>query len=158
MNAIERLKSGFGYAWAALCLVAVLATFVGMGFWERTLAEGAGLHVSPRFSGGEVRETIDHGSYRTLLHRMVFDGLTGARTEGFVQIDWVPLEKQFLPGSLREDFDIDGDGTKEIGILLDTTADKAELVHRASWVVGLDPVIVADSERILRVRLRNPRK
>jgi hypothetical protein len=34
---------------------------------------------------------------------------------------------------------------------------KAELLRQAAWVLGAEPLVAADSERILRVRLRNPR-
>ncbi len=158
MTIIRKLTSVFGYMWAVLCLVVVLATFVGWGFWEKTLAQGTGLHISPRFSGGEVRQAIDHGSYRTLLHRLVFDGLVSERADGFVQIDWVPQGKQSLPSMLEEDFDINGDNTIEFRVRLDTASGKVELLKQTSWVLGLEPVISADSERILRVRLRNPDK
>ena len=153
MKVIAMLKSGFGTTWAVLCLVIVLATFMGSGFWERTLAKGTGIHVSARFSGGEVRQVIDHGAYQTLLHRLVFDGLLSDRTEGFVQIDWVPGKNQSLPTRLEEDFDIDGDGSNEIRIRVDMRSGKAELLHQTPWVLGVDPLIAADSERILRVRL-----
>ena len=156
MNIIQKLKPGFGYTWAILCFIIVLATFLGLNYWERTLAQDTGIHISPHFSGGEVRQTIDHGSYKTILHRIVFDGLRRERSEGFVQIDWVPNDKQALPSSLEKNFDIDGDGSIEIGVYLDTAAQKAELRRRATWVLGLEPLIAADSERILRVRLRNP--
>jgi hypothetical protein len=157
MKAIAMLKSGLGYTWAALCIVIVLATFIGMNFWQQSLAEGAGIHVSARFSGGEVRQVIDHGAYETKLHRLVFDGLITDRAEGFVQIDWVPREHQSLPSMIEEDFDIDGDGSNEIGVRVDMIGGKAELLRQASWVIGVDPMIAVDSERILRVRLRNPR-
>jgi hypothetical protein len=158
MKVIERLKSGFGYTWSALCIVVVLATFLGLGFWERTLAKGTGIHVSPRFSGGEVRQIIDHDTYQTKLHRLVFDGLVSDRAEGFVQIDWVPRENQFLPAIVEEEFDIDGDGSIEIRVRVDMVAGKAELLRQVPWVLGVDQLIAADSERILRVQLRNPRK
>jgi hypothetical protein len=158
MKVIERLKSGFGYTWAALCIVVVLATFLGLGFWARTLAKGTGIHVSPRFSGGEVRQVIDHDTYQTKLHRLVFDGLVSDRAKGFVQIDWVPRKNQSLPAIVEEEFDIDGDGSIEIRIRVDTVAGKAELLRQAPWVLGVDQLIAADSERILRVQLRNPGK
>jgi hypothetical protein len=158
MKVIEGLKSGFGYTWAALCIVVVLATFLGLGFWERTLAKGTGIHVSPRFSGGEVRQIIDHDTYQTKLHRLVFDGLVSDRAEGFVQIDWVPRENQSLPAIVEEEFDIDGDGSIEIRVRVDMVAGKAELLRQVPWVLGIDQLIAADSERILRVQLRNPRK
>jgi hypothetical protein len=156
MKIIQKLKSGLGYTWAVLCLVLVLATFIGLGFWEHMLTKETGIRVSPRFSGGEVRQTIDHGFYRTVLHRLVFDGLVGERAEGFVQIDWVPQEKRSLPTTLEEDFDIDGDASTDITVRLDTAAGRAQLLRKAAWVLGPEPLIAADSERILRVRLRNP--
>jgi hypothetical protein len=158
MKVIAALKSGLGITWALLCLLGVLATFIGLGFWERTLADGTGIRVSARFSGGEVRQTIDHGAYQTLLHRLVFDGLIRERAQGFVQIDWVPREHQSLPSVIEEDFDIDGDGSVEIRVRADLTTGKAELLRQAPWVLGADPLVAADAERILRVRLRNPRR
>jgi hypothetical protein len=158
MKAIEIIKSGLGYTWAALCLVIVLATFIGMNFWANTLARGTGIQVSPRYLGGEVRQSVDHGQYLTLLRRPVFDGLLGERSEGFVQIDWGPKDQQSLPALIEEEFDIDGDGTGEFGIRLDTVAARADLTKKKPWVLSADSVITVDKELILRVRLRNPRK
>ncbi len=158
MKAVAALKSGLGYTWAALCLVIVLATFIGLGFWERTLARGTGVHISARFSGGEVRQVIDHGKYQTKLHRRVFDGLVGDRAQGFVQIDWVPEKDQSLPALIEESFDIDGDGSNEVGVRVDTASGNVELRQQATWVLGAEPLITADSERILRILLRNPRR
>jgi hypothetical protein len=158
MTIFQKLRSGIAYTWAALCLVVILATFMGMGFWERTLAKGTGIHVSARFSGGEVVQTFDHGLYRTLRHRPVFDGLLRERGEGFVQIDWVPLEKQSLPSTIKEILDIDGDGRIDLSVEVDTSAGKVQLVRNAPWVIGPEPLISVDSEKILRVRLKNPSK
>lgn len=158
MKAIEFLRAFLGYTWAALCLVIVLATFIGLNFWSRSLADGTGIQVSPWFTGGEIRRSIDHGIYRTQLHRPVFDGLVGERSEGFVQIDWVPDENLSLPALIDEEFDIDGDGTSEFRVRLDTVAARAELQKNKPWVLGADNVIMADAEQILRVRLRNPNR
>jgi hypothetical protein len=154
MKLLEGIKAGAGITWAALCLVIVLATFVGLGFWAKTLATETGIHVSPRFTGGEIRTAIDHGAYRTLLHRPVFDGLVGERRDGFVQIDWVPREKNALPPALEEAFDIDGDGSADCSVRLE--GGKAVLLGHAPWVLDPEPVVEVDSERILRLRLRNP--
>ena len=158
MKAIEIIKSGLGYTWAALCLVMVLATFIGMNFWANTLAQGTGIQVSPHYTGGEVRRSVDHGQYLTLLRRPVFDGLLGETSEGFVQIDWVPKDQQSLPTLIEEEFDIDGDGTGEFSIRLDTVAARADLIKKKPWVLSTDSVIAVDKEQILRVRLRNPLK
>jgi hypothetical protein len=156
MKAILKLQSALGYTWAALCLIIILGTFLGLNSWEQILAKRAGIHVSPRFSGGEVRQTVDHGMYQTLVHRPVFDGLLGERTEGFVQIDWVPHGKQTLPAILEEEVDIDGDAAIEISLRIDTARNEVQLTRRAPWVLDAEPLIAAGAERILRVQLRNP--
>lgn len=158
MKPKEIIKSSLGYTWAALCLIIVLATFIGLNFWSRTLAFETGIQVSPRLTGGEVRLSVDHGQYHTKLHRLVFDGLLGERSDGFVQIDWVPKENQTLPARIEEEFDIDGDGTSEFSIRLDTLAAKADLFNKKPWVLSAESVIRVDAEQIVRVRLRNPRK
>ena len=66
--------------------------------------------------------------------------------------------QQSLPALIEEEFDIDGDGTAEFGIRLDTVAARAELIKKKPWVLSADSVITVDKERILRVRLRNLRK
>ena len=155
---IQKLKSILGYTWAGLCFIVILATFLGLNVWERTLANGTGIHVSPVFSGGEVRQSIDHDTYRTQIHRPVFDGLISERAEGFVQIDWVPMDKQQVPAIIQEDLDINGDSIAEIHATVNTISGKVWLTHKVSWVLEAEPLVKADSEQILRIRLRNPRK
>jgi hypothetical protein len=125
---------------------------------ERILAKRTGIHVTPVFSGGEVRQTSDHRVYRTSVHRMVFDGLISERAEGFVQIDWTPKEKQALPPILEEDFDIDGDFLVEFSVRVDTNVGSVHVIRKAPWVLGAEPLIAIDSEKILRVRLQNPHR
>jgi hypothetical protein len=158
MKGTDRLRSGLGYAWAGLCLVIVLATFIGLNFWSEALARATGVKISPWFSGGEVLESVPHEGYQTLLHRPVFDGLLAARAEGFVQIDWVPQSGRALPSEIEEDFDIDRDGVRDLTVQLDTAGNRATLVRHAPWVLGADDVIASEQERILRVRLRNMEK
>jgi hypothetical protein len=157
MNAIRKLKSVCGYTWAALCFVLILATFLGLNSWERLVA-GTGIHVSPRFSGGETLRTIDHGTYRTLLHRPVFDGLLGERSDGFVQVDWVPREKQRLPAILEEELDIDDNAGSDIRLRADIVGGKVALLQKATWVLAPEPLVAIGQERILRILLRNPRR
>jgi len=58
-----------GYAWACACLVVVLVMFTGSDYLSDKLASATGITVSPRYSGGEVIRSIDHGTYKTILHR-----------------------------------------------------------------------------------------
>ncbi len=157
MNAIQKTKSILGYSWAVFCMILVLATFVGMGVWAQVLARATGVKVSPRFSGGEIARVIDHASYQTMLHEPVFQGLIEQRTGGFVQIDWRPREHQALPPVLDEEIDVDGNGTVDLRIRVDTLSDSTRLTPLQWWVIGEDKLIVAEGERILRIRLRNPR-
>jgi hypothetical protein len=158
MKLLKTIKSILGNAWAILCLVIVLATFVGLNFWARVLANGTGIQVAPRYSGGEVKLSTDHVTYRTLVHRPVFDGLLSERRSGFVQIDWVPKEKQVLPALIEEDFDVDHDGSIDFSVRLDAAAARADLNKKKEWVLSADNVIGIDGEMILRVQLHNPRK
>jgi hypothetical protein len=115
---VKRMKSILGYFWAASTILVVLAAYVGNGFFSRQLATATDIKVSPRFTGGEVVKTIAHDAYRTSIHRPVFDGLFGPRSDGFVQIDWRPAAK--LPPLLQEKIDYDGDGREDFLIVLDT--------------------------------------
>jgi hypothetical protein len=149
------IKSVFGYSWAALCMVIVLATFFGMGVWPRVLANTTGVRVSPWYSGGDVAFQVDHGAYSTLLRKPVFDGLFAPRREGFVQIDWIPKGNGSLPASIEEALDVDGDGTLDLNIRIDSTSGSTRLTPLREWVLDAEKPIVAGKERIVRIRIRN---
>jgi hypothetical protein len=158
MKSAVRARSLLGYSWAALCLVIILATFIGLGSWAQGLASVTGVQVSPWFSGGEVVRTIDHDSYKTLVHRPVFDGLFSERAQGFVQVDWVAAPHRSLPAELRERFDVDGDGKPDAAVSVETASSTTRLETLQPWVLGADELIVAEQDRILRIRLRNPHR
>src|SRR5512136_1900572 len=88
-------KSVLGYTAAVLGIPIMLAglfafiapELVGMSFISAT-----GLKTSANWTGGEVAQTIDHGTYQTEVHRPVFDALIGERRQGFVQVAWRPPE------------------------------------------------------------------
>lgn len=145
-----------GYTWGALCIVVVLATFFGLGFWPKALANATGIKVSPIYTGGEVARVIDHGVYRTVVHEPVFDGLFTKRSEGFVQIDWVPTEGNPLPEVIEEELDVDGNQTADLRIRIHPADGDCRLMPIAGWVLETEKMIAADQERIVRIRLRNP--
>ena len=103
-----RLKACIGYAIAILTIPISLATLFGMSFFSHQLVDITGIKVSPWFTGGEIVQVIDHGTYRTLMHRPVFDGLISERTIGFIQIDWEPGNN--LPLIIRDEIDYNSDG------------------------------------------------
>ena len=151
---MNRLKSILGHTWAILALPIILATFMGLDFWAKSLAKVTDVKISPWFSGGEVVRILVHENFQTLLHRQVFDGLIRERKVGFIQINWVPFGKN-LPSIIDEDIDIEGDGTNDFHIQFNTLTNRAYLTDHSDRIIGIEAVYNLGKERAVRVRLRN---
>ncbi|MBP2652721.1 MAG: hypothetical protein H6Q73_290 [Firmicutes bacterium] len=130
-----RLKGAFAYMVAVLMTFVALAALMGGTFLAAKLVNATGVKVSPWYTGGEVVQTIDHGSYRTLIHRPVFDTLVGQKKDGFIQIDWEPLGA--LPEKISEDIACFGNSNKDFHINLDTKTNVAELTSYNPEVISL---------------------
>jgi hypothetical protein len=150
---MSKLTAIAGYTLAVLAMVVVLATFIGMNFWADKLVAVTGLKVSPWFTGGEVVRTIDHGSYQTRIHRAVFDGLVSEYSQGFIQVDWTPLEA--LPATIDEVIDINDDGQQVFRIELDTRSGLANLTASNHQVLGLKGTYKLKKAWAVRVLLSN---
>jgi hypothetical protein len=120
-----KLKGFLGHIWALFAFFIALATFVGFDTLPRVLVASTGLTVSPRFTGGEIVRTVDHGGYKTHIHRPVFDGLIGERQEGFIQLNWEPSAG--LPLVIQEEIDYDGDHREDFLVTLDTKTGNASI-------------------------------
>ena len=155
---MRKLKSILGHGWALLAVPILLATFIGMNFWAGTLATSTGVIVSPWFTGGEVARTIPHDGYTTAVHRPIFRGLIGERAEGFVQVRWKPDKGKTLPAQIDEAIDLDGSGTPDFRVQLDTGACQAVVIPQSARVLGLSEVINLGQDRAVRVLLRNTRR
>ena len=131
---MKTLKGILGYGWAFLTIFIVLATFMGNDYFSAKLASATGITVSPWFSGGEIVQTVDHGSYKTYIHRPVFDGLIGERREGFIQLKWEPYEG--LPPGVQEQIDYNGDKKADFLITLNTQTGDATLTAHSSTVLS----------------------
>jgi hypothetical protein len=151
---MSRLRAFFGYAWAAMALPIILATFTGNNFWAEKIVKGTGLKVSPWYTGGEVVQTIDHQQYQTLIHRAVFDGLVWKRNQGFVQINWQGSDDEF-PGLIDEAIDYDRDGIEDFRIRLNTKTGVVGLIAPKPYVLRVEQVYRLKNERVVRVLLRN---
>ncbi len=125
-------------------------------FLGGALARYTGVKISPRFSGGEVVLVKDHGTYTTSVHRPVFDGLLGERREGFVQVDWEPVTA--LPGTIREEIDVFGDGTSELQLILNTADGRARYENRPPAVRGNPKPARRRSGWAIRIKAINPGK
>ena len=146
---MRRLRSILGYGWAALTLVIVLATFMGNTYFSQRLAAASGVSVSPWFSGGEIAGVIEHEGYRAYVHRPVFDGLVGERSEGFIQIDWKPADA--LPRLITESIGIAG--AEPIVLQLDTQTGVARLTSHAPEAPGIERTYRLRDGWAARVRL-----
>lgn len=149
---MKRLRRIAGYAWAAACIVAVLTTFFGNDYFTAKLATATGITVSARFTGGEIIRTAEHGAYRTLVHRPVYDGLIGERSEGFIQIEWRPVTG--FPPVIDEDVDFTGDGQADFAFRLDTAAGSGTLTPISPAVVALQTLVKVEQGWVARVALR----
>jgi hypothetical protein len=156
---MAKLKSVLGYTVAALSmpiLIAALAMWTVFDTLPGQLASAAGLKTSANWTGGEVLQTLDHGTYQTEIHRPVFDALIGEHKEGFVQVAWRPADG--LPARIDEEIDADADGQADFRIELDTVTRQASLTPHSPNVIELQGVYDLDETLAIRVKLKNPRK
>ena len=152
------LKSVLGCTAAALgipIMVVALAGFAGVDLGGPFIA-ATGLATSANWTGGEVAQTIDHGTYRTEVHRPVFDALIGERKEGFIQVAWRPPDA--LPARIDEEIDTDADGRADFRIELETATRQASLTPYSPNVVELEGVYRLSETLAVRVKLKNPRR
>jgi hypothetical protein len=153
---MSHIKTCLAYGWAALAVPIVLATFMGMEPLAAKLVAATGLHVHPIYTGGEVAQTIDHGPYRTLVHRPVFDGLVGQRENGFIQIKWQLKDPNApnLPETIDELIDFDTNGSNDLRILLNPATRETRIEILDLRVLSVDRVIAVPDGWIVRANLR----
>ena len=166
----KKIQAALGITWAVLALPIVLVTFVGMNSLAPKLVSSTGLTISPKYSGGPVVRTIDHGAHLTRIHRTVFEALIGQSRTGFVQVDFVlpqPSENApsapgdaeasapKLPEKIDEEIDFDGNGAPDFRITAAPASGSATVVPLGSDVVGLDETLQLEKGLAVRVKLRN---
>jgi hypothetical protein len=153
---MSKLKAFLGYTFAALSPLIVLISFLGLDSMAEPFIAATGLTVSANFTGGEVVQTVDHAAYQAAIHRPVFDALIGERKEGFVQIDWAPLDA--LPSLFEEEIDANGDGEADMRLQVDTADEEATLTAYAPWVLEVEGTYRLPEMLAVRVKLHNPNR
>ncbi len=151
------LKSILGFTVAALSIpimIAAVLVFTVFSSLGGQLISATGLTTSANWTGGEVTQTIEHGAYRTEIHRPVFDALIGEHKEGFIQVAWRPPED--LPARIDEEIDFDADGQADFRIELEPTSKQATLTPYSPNVLELEGVYDLGDKLAIRVKLRNP--
>ena len=155
---MARLKSVLGYTVAALCIPIMIAVVLGprVAPLGQAFISATGLKTSANWTGGEVVQTLEHGTYQTDVHRPVFDALIGEHKKGFVQVAWRPPEA--LPARIDEEIDADADGRADFRIELETATKQASLTPYSPNVIELQGVYDLEETLAVRVRLKNPRQ
>jgi len=154
---MAKLRSVLGYIVAALSIPLMIAAVAGFAFpLGEAFVSATGLEHSANWSGGEVVQTFEHGTYQTEVHRPVFDALIGEHKEGFVQVAWRPADA--LPARIDEEIDADADGQADFRIELETAARQATLTPYSPDVMELEWVYDLGETIAIRVTLKNPRQ
>ena len=97
-----------------------------------------------------------HAYPETRIHQTVFQALIGERREGFVQVDWAPIDA--LPDTIDEEIDYDGDGSADFRVEFDTQARQADITSYSEQVISLEGIYQVREEALaIRVRLENIR-
>ena len=133
---MKTIKGILGYMWAFLAVFIVLATFFGSDYFSGKLASATGITISPWYSGGEIVRTIDHGAYKTYIHRPVFDALIGEKKEGFIQLKWEPHAG--LPLKIQEKIDYDDDRKEDFLITLNTKTGDTTITTQSPTVLSVE--------------------
>lgn len=151
-KSMDRVKSILGYTAAVLALFVVLATFMGNRYFSHKLVSATGIKVSPWYTGGEIVKVVEHDTYRTFIHRPVFDGLISERQEGFIQINWE--SRTGLPPVIRENVDYDGDNRADFIVTLNTATGDTSITGYNPAVVSVKHTYKLDKGWAVRILLR----
>jgi hypothetical protein len=158
---MAKWRSFLGYTVAALSIPIMIVAALGTHFpggpeFVYGFVSATGLKHSANWTGGEVVQTLEHGAYRTEVHRPVFDALIGERKKGFIQVGWAPPDA--LPARIDEEIDADADGHADFRIELDTATQQASLTPYSPNVIELSGVYNLGDRLTIRVGLKNPRR
>ena len=146
------LKWFLGYTWAGAAIIIALATFVGYNYFSQVFADVTGLTINPRYSGGEIIKIVDHGNFKTAIHRPVFDSLICQAEEGFIQINWEPAAG--LTQVLNEGFDYNNDGKEDFRITLRTATGEVILTATNPSVLAVEKAYKLRNGWAVRVLLK----
>ncbi len=159
---MPKLKAIAGYAWAALALPVVLATFIGMPAFSEAFVKATGLRVSPKYVAGDaVGSPILHdgGLWSTVVRKPEFPALIGESAEGYVQVEWLNDEKSkqdLVPAVIEEEIDYTLDGQPDFGVKVDTARRQATVTPHTPLVIGRPEVYHFHRGWAVRVWVRNP--
>ena len=113
---MKKIKITAGIMWAFAGLVLIILLFPNLTGFSKSLAQLPFMKINPRYSGGEIAFREVHPCCTLEVRKPVFDGLTGERKKGFVQIDW----RGDIPETISDTIDYDRDNNPDFTIELNT--------------------------------------
>lgn len=151
-----RLRALLGWGWLALAAAAGVGAVLYADPIGDAIAGRAGLRISPHFTGGEPAAVIEHGPYRTIVQRPVFEALFWDWPFGFAQVRWEPAGA--LPAKVRDEIDPLGNGTRGFYINLDTGTGETYYEGQPPYVSEPPKAERLRNSWVVRVRMKVPDK
>lgn len=130
---MKKVKIIAGIAWAFICLIIMIGFFPGYNALAGAFAKLPFMKINPTMSGGEVATSIISECCTLDVRKPVFDGLTGQRKNGFVQIDW----RGNIPEEIVDTIDYDSDNVSDFALRIDCRNSETELEAFSSKVRDL---------------------
>jgi hypothetical protein len=121
---MRKVKIIAGTIWALLAMILILILFPGLNSFSDSAAKLHFMKLNPNYSGGEVAKQIYCGNYSYDIRKPVFDGLTGQKSTGFIQIDW----RGKIPDEISDTIDYDLDQKADFLIRVNRDATRTEII------------------------------
>ncbi len=153
---MNKIKKILGYTIAISYPIIFILAIISYNLYAKKFVEATGLKISPWYSGDIVIKTIDHDGYKTRIHKPVFQGFITERKFGFVQIDWVIINK--IPDIIKESIDFDFDTKIDFYIEYNIKDNKAYIQSLNTDVIGIKGNYKLENSYIARIKLKNPKK
>ena len=153
---MKTIKKILGYTIAVSYPFIFILAVISYNLYSKKIVDITGLKISPWYSGNIVLKTINHNSYKTQIHKPVFHGFITERKSGFIQIDWVIINK--IPDIITENIDFDFDGKIDFNIEYNTLDHKAYLHSLNNNVIGLIGIYKLEGYYAIRIKLKNFKK
>jgi hypothetical protein len=120
---MKRIKIIAGTIWAVSGLILILILFPGLNSFSLSASKMPFMKINPNYTGGEVARQIISGNCTIDIRKPVFDGLTGEREKGFVQVDW----RGKIPEEIIDTIDYNLDNLPDFRIHIITGENNTEL-------------------------------
>jgi hypothetical protein len=120
---MKKIAKIAGIAWAFIGLVAIIILFPALNGLSDSVAKLPFMKINPNYTGGAVAQQVVSSACTLDIREPVFDGLTGERRKGFVQLDW----RGNLPVKMIDTIDYDLDEVPDFIISVDRISSETSI-------------------------------